>query len=771
MKTESWEEELARLLWTAQSPGDVERILKVAENRYGIKRVPVGRDNNIGTIRMASDPGLALVERITNGIDSQLELAVMLNSGSELRSPEAAARSYFGMSTAGLGDMTDVIRRKLASRLIVSMHDSGLVKRPTVRVEDHGIGQHPDDFATTLLSLHESNKVGKPYTMGTYGQGGSVTLGFSEWTIFVSRRHTSLLDGQQDLIGWTVAFEEETDPIKDVLPRYVWVVKRDGTPFSLPPSFIPELAHGTRITHVRYDVQSLAGPFTTQMWQFLHGALFDPVLPFLLTGDRKNDPHKKSGQPDDRVIIGNAARLANVDKAKGDLVLGTYDTHAIDLGPEYGSVEISWWALVRPEDSESKTDPAAAYVQANNAVSLTLHGQRQDAERRSWIKDKALLPHLYKNMVVHIDANGLRPIGRRELFASTRERATESELRHRIYDTLADLLRTDPELKRLNHAEKEKLLRRSTSATNERIRKRLGKFIRTKLKGTDKPGGPKAGDGAGGAGAGSTSTGSGKGKTKTHQNHPPSDRNLDDGHLPHVPTSILFESRTVRVVQGFSGYVWVMLNAKNGYLPAHDDTLSIEFTEANGGKLQVQSRSKLLGGKSRWRIQAAHDTPIGEHRMTVELMTANGLLQATLPVTVVVPPEPDKQPDAGSDDETGPDVRWVTAAMFEDMQFDQHSVGRVDEDEESTIIWVNRDFTRLARALASSKLTAEQVQTRADRYQYPVACGLWLQHHELKTSEPNPEDAWLQAELQRLAEAVLSTMMPDSDAAGVEGED
>jgi len=772
MTTESGEEQLAQLVWTAQTPGDVERVLKIAEDRYGIKRVPVGRDNNIGTIRMASDPGLALVERITNGIDGQLELAAMLSSGDEPRSPEDAARTLLGLSESGLGDMTDTARRKLASHLIVSMHESGLAKRPTVRVEDHGIGQHPDDFATTLLSLNESNKVGKLYTMGTYGQGGSVTLGFSEYTIFVSRRHPNLIGSQQDdLVGWTIAFEEETDPLKNVLPRYVWLVKPDGTLFTLPPSLIPELDHGTRITHVRYDVQSLTGPFTTQMWQFLHGALFDPVLPFLLTGDRETDPHKKSGEVDDRVIIGNAARLANVEKAKGDLALGAFDSHDIDLGPEYGSVEISWWALVRPEDSTSRTDPAAAYVQANNAVSLTLHGQRQDAERRSWIKDKALLPHLYKNMVVHIDANGLRPIGRRELFASTRERATESELRRLIYDNLADLLRIDPELKRLNHAEKEKLLRRSTTATNEKIRKRLGKFIKTKLKGTTKPAGPKSGDGATGDSTGSTNNGAGKDKTKKPGEGSSANRNLDDAQLPHVPTEIRFESKAMRIAQGFSGYVWVVLNAKNGYLPAHDDSLSTDFGEASGDKLRVQSRSKLLGGKSRWRVQAAEDTPLGEHSMTVELMTANGLLTGTLPITVAEPPEPDKQPDGGSDEDTGPDVRWVTEATFDRMQFDQHTVGRVDEDEDSTIIWVNRDFTGLARALASSKLTAEVVQTRADRYQYPVACGLWLQHHELKTTNPQPEEPWLRAELQRLADAVLSTMMPDSDAAGIEGED
>ena len=47
---------------------------------------------------------------------------------------------------------------------------------------------------------------------------------------------------------------------------------------------------------------------------------------------------------------------------------------------------------------------------------MTLFGQRQDTESRVWIKDNALLPFLYKNMVVQIDADRLTPIAKRERF-------------------------------------------------------------------------------------------------------------------------------------------------------------------------------------------------------------------------------------------------------------------------------------------------------------------------------------------------------------------
>lgn len=388
MSIENWERILGQQIWDAATPGEVEAVLKAAEKQYGVKKVPVGRDNNIGTIRMASDPGLALVERVTNGFDALIELAVLLNPSMRPQTPEEAAQMLFGMPAGGLGEMLESDRRALAEQLAVTFLDSGTPKRPSVRIHDKGSGQHPTRFGSTLLSLNENNKVRKPYTMGTYGQGGSVTFGFSQYTVVVARAHRAVRGELSDLVGWTLVFEEEGDPSTDMLPWYVWVVRPDGKPFTLPPECFPQLEHGTRITHVNYDVQSLSGPFTTQAWQFFHAALFDPVLPFLIAGTRTPGERKAK----DRVIIGNAARLANPDRARGDIAVGVEDTHRLDLGPRFGTAEVSYWALVRPSGAPSTSGAAEAYVQANSAVSLTLHGQRQDAERRTWIRTARICP-------------------------------------------------------------------------------------------------------------------------------------------------------------------------------------------------------------------------------------------------------------------------------------------------------------------------------------------------------------------------------------------
>jgi hypothetical protein len=360
---------------------------------------------------------------------------------------------------------------------------------------------------------------------------------------------------------------------------------------------------------------------------------------------------------------------------------------------------------------------------------------------------------LYKNVIVQIDADHLTAIAKRELFASTRERATKSELKAAILAHLAAILQSDDELKRLNHEEKERLLQRSTSASNERVRNRLRRFIRTRLKDLKRT--VPVGQGSNGVGKEAKRPGGG-----------PSKRDVDDTALHNVPTFLRFQSRSLRIYRGGMAYVWVEVDAKNSYLPRHDDELTL-FWEGQdpGGGLRLASRSELLGGKCRWLFSADEGTKLGEFKVRAELMTANGLLADTASVTVADRP-PVKETKSKQEPETGPDVRWVYRenwAAYDGM--DGQTVGYVTEDIDGTIIWVNRHFEALDKALSGSKMTPEAIGTGADRYQYPVACGLWLQHHAEQQATQKPDDKYRRQEMQRLAEAVIAAIYPDIDAA------
>ncbi len=750
------ERTLASALMDASKMGDVERILEMAETLYGpLSTRPVGdRPNNIGTVRVGSDPALGIVERGTNGMDDLLDLGHAQHPGDNPTSPREAARLWFGVPSGGVGDMTDAERRSLGEQLQIWLDESGEEKRPTVVIADAGLGQHPADFPKTLLSLNESNKVAQPWNMGTYGQGGAVTFGWSRATIILSRRHPNHLDGRDDRVGWAIVREYENDPALQMMPSYKYVVTAAGDTPDLDPEAFSDLAHGTRVIHISYDLQGWTGPFTTGLWQFFHSALFDPVVPFLITGKRKKEKNYGS-----RIVIGNAARLDRPDRARGDLDVAHTDSVHLDLGAQYGSVTFNYWVVRRPAASTATSDAAASYVRADSAVSMTLFGQRQDTESRVWIKDHALLPFLYKNTVVQIDADALMPRAKREVFASTRERATKSELRALIYERLATVLRQDDELKRLNHEEKERLLQRSTSASSEKVRKRLAKFIKTRLDSLTRSGkgGPEAGTG-------------GRAKGGSGGNSKPRDTN--DAHLPNVPTKLIFQRDAIRVNQGATGYSWVEIDAKNGYLPAHDSDLTFAWDgDDPGDTVKLSMRSKLLGGKSRWLFEAAGDALPREYTFRASLLTAHGVLTETVTVMVTVP-APARPRKSGTEPETGPRVQWVNRDEWPEHDgMNAHTVGYVTADEDETIIWVNRHYHLLDAALKGRTLTPEAIETRATRYQFPVACALWLQHDDLTRTAQKPDEKYQAAERERMAEAVLVAIDPDVDAALEESED
>src|SRR5690606_25368596 len=153
--------------------------------------------------------------------------------------------------------------------------------------------------------------------------------------------------------------------------------------------------------------------------------------------------------------------------------------------------------------------------------------------------------------------------------------------------------------------------------SNEKVRKRLGRFIKTKLEGQATPTGVTSGSGSGRVGraghSGGESPGTGGVKGSVHPSGPTSPRDTSDAHLPNVPTAIAFESKVMRVQRGRSSYVWVDIDAKNGYLPDNDDDLTLTILSVGEGQSPlVASRSKLLGGRSRWTIFAPESVEEGE---------------------------------------------------------------------------------------------------------------------------------------------------------------
>ena len=740
----------------AKTTVDVEKLLRANETRNGANhwRDLGDRPGNAATVQIASSPATALIERVTNGIDGMLELEAERHPESSPSSPRRAAREWFDIPRGGLAELSDKKRRALAENIRVILEDSGEADRPTINIADHGVGQHPADAPKTLLSLNENNKVNKPYLQGAYGQGAAATYRFARYTVIVTRREPTLNHGRKDLVGWTVVWEDPANPAVDKLPVYRYLVDADGE----IPVFDPNLLddpdwHGVRVKHISYGLRGYKAAYTQPqngLWALLHSSLFDPVLPVLVGGNRPID-EKAAGKASTRVVIGNAARLdSSRGPARGDLFVSYRSSETFDLaaatGREVGKFAINYWVLQRPPGSTSKTDPTASYIGKDQAVTMTLSGQRQDAESRTWLRNRTELPFLVKNLVVQIDVDDLAPIGKRELFSSTRERAVDSELRDRIYEEVVTVLREDGELRRLEREERDRLLAQSTERVDEKIRERLRKRIETLLKGKKRKVKrvqpiPETNSGGGGS----------------------SHRDTTDDHLGHVPASMRFLRDPITLKRGGTTTVWVEIDAKNGYLPDHEDDLTLTFDAGLGGKVRDIAKSRLLGGKSQWRLQSAPDTPLGDFKVEAVLVTASGVISATTAIRIVEPSKTKKARVEIEEPDSGPEVKWMRRDSWDGLGWDARTVGEVQVSSGETLILLNRDQRLLESTLdRNKKLNQEQIQTRENRYLLPVACALFEQHEAVKDAEDTPSEEYVKGEFERLAEAVL--LMLDQDA-------
>jgi hypothetical protein len=169
-------------LMSARTIVDAERAVSLLESA-GCRWRPVGdRENNYGIINISSDPGHALIERVTNAIDAIIEreaLSKAATGGSrkdKQKSPPAtpreAAQEWLNIPAGRLAGMTTPplmkLRQDLADNVRVALHDGSSRRTPTVEIRDLGVGLTPRLLPTTILSLGESNKINKPYLAGAY---------------------------------------------------------------------------------------------------------------------------------------------------------------------------------------------------------------------------------------------------------------------------------------------------------------------------------------------------------------------------------------------------------------------------------------------------------------------------------------------------------------------------------------------------------------------------------------------------------------------------
>lgn len=437
---------------------------------------PVGnRRSNSNDIELSEEPISPLVERITNGIDAVLERteAEKRGSGPLPSSPRKAAEQWLGVARGHLDGIEQTHLRTLADNVEISFWDSGNDKHPTIVIRDKGVGQHPINLPDTILSLGESNKIGKHYLCGAYGHGGSSTFAWCDYTIIISRRRPEHTEGKTDLLGWTIVRKNANyEDAKTTVYEYL-VTEDKKIPTADPDSF----DSGTYIAHIGYELDKYAGPVSIVSYRLFQNRLFDPVLPYWLVDNRAKPKFR-------RAIAGNLRRLHKADDedAAAKSQIEYRNEYEEDLG-EDGKILVRYWVLkVKPRgeggDEKFYLDSYLEAAKSTRNVAITLNGQRQDFLEKKFIKDATRLSFLTDYLLVQVECENLSLRRKKGIFTATRQKIREGAGRlDLVKRVVTDALKNDEKLRKLEEERAEATLSKMDEKSEREVRGLLDRLI------------------------------------------------------------------------------------------------------------------------------------------------------------------------------------------------------------------------------------------------------------------------------------------------------
>jgi hypothetical protein len=742
-------------LTRAEDVGEAQSLAVSLEAECGFGWRAVGdRENNFGQINIGSDPGFALIERVTNAIDGVLEGAYALERRTQPSrklpvTPREAAERWFQVPSGRVRNLSIPDRQKLADRIVISLHPGTEGKsHPTLRIRDLGVGLTPGLLPKTILALGEANKIDKPFLAGAYGQGGSTTFAFSpDGTLIVSRRQPDLLGDLPDLVSVSLVRFVELDPAINKNGRYEYLVGPDNRIPVLPASLL-DFEAGTEVVHFNYDLSKYSAAMTQltgSLWWLLQNALFDPILPLWAEDHRTKRTKKTSVER--RSISGNHTRLwgdRNDKMEHADSVLVTLPHPTGD-----SRVIAHYWVAAVPEDVSSRVRPIDAYVDPYRPVTHTFFGQTHGTEDLRFVRDRLQLPYLDRFLILQIELDQLTPLARRSILSTTRDRLKASHLYDEMRERLAHALAEDPILIRLNEERREALLSSYSENERQRMRERFAKLLTNLLAGRD----------ADVHSAGEEEGGRKQGGAKVREPLEP----LPTGDRPTF-LRIANAQKPVRVQVDRAAVLRLESDAPDGYLADHDPQAKLIVACDPEKAVAMESRSDFRGGRSRVLIRPGSDTKTDvEGDITVILLTPEGdTYQDRVSFRVVDPVE---EPTAGRNKKgkvKSPEPIPIYKDKWPSVGWDEKSVAQVETDDTGVRILVNMDNRHIHKLLSSGGYKEKGLARMKNNYLLYCAYYSWLQHQALSTDDHglHGEDFenYKEEELDRASQTVINAI-------------
>ncbi|QSX01097.1 hypothetical protein [Haloterrigena alkaliphila] len=604
----------------------------------GLKWVRVGDQNAVGTVEMGGNPRNALMERVTNMVDAITEREVIeqygdLDTAKEKLpdNPRDAVSELLGLPADGYDGVDQSTVRELAELAAIRLADADADNGLTIELEDQGIGQAPNDFPDTFLSLHGDNKNSWPFLIGKFGQGGSNSFRFADYTIIISRSH------EGGPVGWTIVRENKEHETEDgdIVRAYEYAVRPDGTIPQLPVSAATELEGGGSIVRlVNYYADGFTGRGDDKLKRsnvagVTKHLLFASVYPIRVEDHRQAEaPHAtiKGG----RHLLNDSKYVDEVDNDLPDagMAQGQRTQGVMDVTTDYGDLEVRWW-IVDPSQSgqdDKKRDVVERFVDPSQPMVFTLSGQVHHEETKRTLEGNNL-GFIKDRLIVEVNFDSLDSHKRELVFSSTRDRALEGEEYDHVKQRLVEAFKTDDQLAALNdyYHEKARSGGESADEANEDLADLMSTFDieADDIPGLEVPGGDgtrtDGGDGAGGDGSGGDPGSGGGGYVPD----PVDDLKPEPTWLEIAnPAAERGEAITAR--QGGTLSLHVRLDAQDRFDERDDVTFTPVFTGATKDAFTQKTRRRLKNGHTYLVFDITDDIDIGTTGEISVRLTWNG---------------------------------------------------------------------------------------------------------------------------------------------------
>lgn len=419
-----------------------------------------GNENNFGVVEnQQASPIPALVEKITNGIDAILERRC-LEEGIDPKSSEAPksipdAVSIFFPDHKNW-DLT--AHRKQQSEMLQIVADGPRMETSLV-IFDEGIGQAPEDFENTFLSLLRGNKNEIHFVQGKYNMGGAGAVAFCgkhRYQLIASKR----FDNNSEF-GFTLVRRHPLTASEEVTRKNTWyeylVIDGDIPYFKIDEIDLGlanrRFRNGSVIKLYSYDLPSGSrSVISRDLNQSLNEYLFRPALPILTVDKAERYPDDRNLERD---LFGLQRRLEEDDSK----YVQTYFSDEIN-DAEIGALKVTSYVFnVRAEgrsSKETRNTIQREFFKNNMTVIFSMNGQVHGHLTSEFVTRSLKYPLLKDHLLIHVDCTGIKTSVRNELFMASRDRLKGGEESRDLRRRLATLL-TSGRLNEINASRKASL--------------------------------------------------------------------------------------------------------------------------------------------------------------------------------------------------------------------------------------------------------------------------------------------------------------------------